>query len=88
VLSFAIGRAKRTDIIDHSLINKDVAVGEKQDALFPARFPQAPDNPKRRVCFAGAGRHDEQYAVLTLGYGFNRGIYSAGLGALPLPSSK
>jgi hypothetical protein len=70
---------QRDEIIDHGLNDKDVAVGERQDALFPACFPQAPDNLKRRVGLAGAGRHDKQYAVLALGDGFNRGIYGAGL---------
>ena len=48
-----------TEIIDHRLIDKDVAVGKKENAFLASGFPQTPDNLKRSVGFAGAGGHHE-----------------------------
>ena len=59
-------RAERPEVVDHRLVDEDVAVGEEQDALLAAGLPQPPDDLERRVGLAGAGRHDEQDAVLAL----------------------
>ena len=67
-------RAERPEIIDHRLIDEDVAVGKEQDALLAPGLPQPPDNLKRGVGLAGAGSHDEQDAVLALCDRFYRGV--------------
>ncbi len=67
-------RAERAEVVHHRLVDQHVAVGEEQDALLAARLPQAPDDLKRRVGLAGAGRHDQQHAVAALGDGLDRGV--------------
>ena len=67
-------RAERAEIVDHRLVDEDVAVGKEEDALFAAGLPQPPDDLKRGVGLARAGRHDQQDAVLALGDGLDRGI--------------
>ena len=67
-------RAERPEIIDHRLIDQDVAVGEEQDAFLAAGLPQPPDDLKGGVGLAGAGGHDEQDAVLAFGDGFDRRV--------------
>ena len=59
------------EVVDHGLVNQDVAVGQKQDAFFGAAFPQTPNDLKRGVGLARAGGHDEHGAVLALGNGFH-----------------
>jgi hypothetical protein len=66
--------AERTEIIHHGLVDKHVAVGKIEDALLAARLPEPPNDLKRRVGLARAGRHDQQHADLALGDGFDRGI--------------
>ena len=61
---------ERAKVVDHGLVDQDVAVGQKQDAFFCAALSQAPDDLKGGIGFAGAGGHDEHGAVLTLGNGF------------------
>ena len=68
------GRAERPEVVDHGLVDQDVAVGQEQDAFLAARLPQPPDDLKRRVGLAGAGRHDEEHAVLSLGDGLDGGV--------------
>ena len=65
------GAAKRAKVIDHGLVNQDVAVGEKQNTLLLPRLPQPPDDLKCRVGLTGACGHDQQDAVLTFGNGFH-----------------
>ena len=67
-------RAEGPEVVDHRLVNQDVAVGEKQDALLAAGLPQSPDDLKGGVGLAGAGRHDQQHAVLALGNRFDGGV--------------
>ena len=67
-------RAERAEVVDHRLVDQHVAVGEKEDALLAARLPQPPDDLEGGVGLAGAGRHDEQDAVLALGDGLDRGV--------------
>ena len=50
--------AERAEVVDHRLVDQDVAVGEKEDAFFRPGFPQAPNDLERGVGFAGAGSHD------------------------------
>ena len=60
------------EVIDHGLVDQDVTVGQKQDALgfgagrvvAPGGFPQAVDDLERGVGFAGARGHDQQDAFL------------------------
>ena len=79
VLSLAIAAPNGPEIIDHRLIDEDVAVGKKEDAFLAPGLPQAPDNLKCGVGLAGAGGHDEQDSVLALGNRFYRGIDGIGL---------
>ena len=65
---------ERLEVVGHGLVDEDVAVGEEEDAFLRARLPQPPDDLKRRVGLAGAGRHDEQDAVLALGDGLDRAV--------------
>ena len=74
VESFAIAAAERAEVVHHRLVDQHVAVGEEQDALLAARLPQPPDDLKRGVGLAGAGRHDQQDAVAALGDGLDRGV--------------
>ena len=67
-------RAERPEVVDHRLVDEHVAVGEEQDALLAPGLPQPPDDLERRVGLAGAGRHDQQDAVLALGDGLDRGV--------------
>ena len=64
--------AERPEVVDHRLVDEDVAVGQEQDALLAPGLPQPPDDLERGVGLAGAGGHDEQDAVLPLGDGFDR----------------
>ena len=63
--------AEGAEVVDHGLVDQDVAVGEEQDALLAAGLPQPPDDLKGGVGLAGAGGHDQQDAVLALGDGFD-----------------
>ena len=74
VLSFAIAAPNGPEIVDHRLVDQDVAVGEEEDAFLAPGLPQPPDDLKGRVGLAGAGRHDQQDAVLALGNRFDRGV--------------
>ena len=65
------GRAEGAEVVDHGLVDEDVAVGEEEDALLAAGLPQPPDDLEGGVGLAGAGGHDEQDAVLALGDGFD-----------------
>ena len=67
-------RAEGPEIVDHRLVDEDVAVGEEEDAFLAAGLPQPPDDLKGGVGLAGAGGHDEQDAVLALGDGFDRRV--------------
>ena len=67
-------RAERAEVVDHRLVDQHVAVGQEQDALLAARLPQPPDDLEGGVGLAGAGRHDQQDAVLPLGDGLDRGV--------------
>ena len=67
-------RPERAEIIDHRLVNENVTIGEKEDALLPPRLPQPPDDLKGSVSLAGACGHDEKDTILTLGYRFDRCI--------------
>ena len=69
------GALEGAKVVDHGLINQDVAVGQKQDALFGFALPQTPDDLKRRVGFSGAGGHDQQHAVLARCDGLHRAVY-------------
>ena len=67
-------RAERAEVVHHRLVDQHVAVGEEQDALLAAGLPQPPDDLEGGVGLAGAGRHDEQDAVLALGDGLDRRV--------------
>lgn len=68
------GALEGAKVVDHGLVDEDVAVGQKQDALFGAALPQAPDDLEGGVRFAGAGGHDQQHAVLPGSNGFDRTV--------------
>ena len=71
---FCHGSAEGAEVIDHRLINEDVPVSQEENALLALGLPQAPDDLKGRIRFAGASGHDEQNAVLPLGNRFNGGV--------------
>ena len=51
--------AKRGEVLLHGLIDKDVAIRQKEDALARLGLPQTPDDLECGVGLAGAGRHDQ-----------------------------
>ena len=66
--------AELLEVVHAGLIHENVAVGEEQDALLGACFPEPPDDLGGDVGFAGAGRHDQQDAVLAFGDGLDGAI--------------
>ena len=65
------GRAEGAEVVYHSLVDEDIAVGEEEDAFLTPGFPQAPDDLEGGIGFAGAGGHDQEDAILRLGDGFD-----------------
>jgi hypothetical protein len=65
---------ERAEVVDHGLVDQDVAVGQEQDALLGAALPQAPDDLEGGVGLAGAGGHDQQHAVLPGGDGLHGAV--------------
>ena len=59
--------AERPEVVDHGLVDQDIAIGQKQDALLAAGLPQPPDDLECGIGLASAGRHDQQDAVAALG---------------------
>src|ERR1019366_5631659 len=57
---------ERTEVVNHRLIDEDVAVCKVEDPLLSSTFPEPPDDLEGRVGLARACRHDEQYTILTL----------------------
>jgi hypothetical protein len=51
-------RAEGLKVIGHGLVYENVAVGEVEDALFLAGFPEPPDDLESRVGLPCASRHD------------------------------
>ena len=82
---FGHRRAEGAEIVDHRLVDEDVAVGKEQDAFLAAGLPQAPDNLKGGVGLAGAGGHDQQDAVLALGDGFDGCVDGVASGSSAAP---
>jgi len=68
------GALEGPEVVDHGLVDQDVAVGQKQDALFSLALPQPPDDLKRGVGLAGAGGHDQQHVALATGDGLDRAV--------------
>ena len=66
--------AEVLEIVDAGLVHQDVAVGQEQDALLRACFPEAPDDLRSDVGLAGAGGHDQQDAVLAFGDGLDGAV--------------
>jgi hypothetical protein len=61
------GGTKGGEVVWFGLIDEDVAIGEKQDPLFGAGFPESSNDLEGGEGFAGAGGHDEDEAVAALG---------------------
>ena len=61
-------------VVDHGLVDQDVAISQKQNALFCAAFPQAPDDLEGGVGLASARGHDEERAVLPSADGLDRAV--------------
>lgn len=53
------------------MIDQNIAIGQKEDALPGLRLPESPDNLKGGEGLAGARGHDQQEALLPLGNGFD-----------------
>ena len=71
LLDLGHGRAERLEVVGHGLIDQDVAVGQKQDALLRLGLPKPPDDLKGGEGLAGAGGHDQQDAILAAGNGLD-----------------
>ena len=67
-------RAERLEVVRLGLVDQDVAVGEEQDALLDPGLPEPPDNLERGVGLAGARRHDNQNAILSVGDCLDRAV--------------
>lgn len=65
------GLPKGTKVIDHGLIDQDIAISEVEDAFLALGLPQAPDDLKGSVGLSGTSRHDEKDTVLAFGDGFD-----------------
>ena len=59
------GRAEGLEVVGLGLIDQNVAIRQKQDALLGLGLPQPPDDLEGGVGLAGAGRHHQQGAALT-----------------------
>ena len=66
--------AEEAEVVGHGLVDQDVPIGQVEDASRPLRPPQPPDDLKRGVGLAGAGRHHQQDASLPLGDGAHRPV--------------
>lgn len=58
------------------LVEKGVAVGQKQNALLYIRFSQPVHNVRSRERFAGAGGHYQQNLALAFSHGLHRAVDS------------
>ena len=58
----------------HGLVNEDIAVSKEQDLFLSAGFPKAVDDLKSGIGLAGAGRHNEENAVLPTGNRINGAV--------------
>ena len=73
------GLTERLEVVRPGLIDKDVAIGQEQNPLTRARFPQSPDDLEGCVGLAGASGHDQQNAILSFGDSLNGAIDSVQL---------
>ena len=73
-LDFRHDLCKRLEVLLHGLVNEDIAVSKEQDLFLATGFPKAVDDLKRSIGLAGAGRHNEENAVLPTGYRINGAV--------------
>ena len=66
------GRAEGLEVVGLGLIDQNVAIRQKQDALLGLGLPQPPDDLEGGVGLASAGRHHQQHPGLTGSNGLNR----------------
>ncbi len=66
-------------VIDHRLIDQDVAISKEQDSFFRTGFPKSPDDLECGKGLAGAGGHDQQGSLLSLTDGVDYTIDCDGL---------
>ena len=66
--------AKVTKVVGHGLVGQNVAVNQKEHPLDLAGAPEPPDDLKGGVGLAGAGRHYQQKAALSLGNRLDRAV--------------
>ena len=71
--------AEGLEVVDQGLVDQDVTIGEEQRALYSPGLPQPPDNLEGGVGLAGAGGHDQQHALLSLGNGLDGAVNGLGL---------
>ena len=76
---------ERGEILLHGLINKNVPIGQKEDALPGFGLPKTPDDLESSVCFAGSCGHHEQDALLPLGHRFDHPVDGDALVIARLP---
>ena len=63
-----------TKISTSGLVDKCIAIGKKQNALFGTRLPKSINNLESSVGFSRAGGHGEQEALLIFGNSLNAAI--------------
>jgi hypothetical protein len=73
-IDFAAVRAAFTLAAVLNLLVEDVAIDQEEDAFLGLRFPQAPDDLKSRVGFAGSGGHYQKDPILAPRDGFDGAI--------------
>jgi hypothetical protein len=71
--------AEGLEVVGAGLVGEDVAVDEEKDAFSGLRLPQPPDDLEGGIRFSGAGRHDQQDALLSAGDGFDGAVDSVDL---------
>ena len=78
-IHFVNGLFKRCEVLQNTLVYKNISVSQIQNSLFEIRTEQAIDNLKSGVCFACAGSHNEQQSLLSSGDCLNGSVYCVSL---------
>ena len=68
------GTLERAEVVDHGLVDQDVAVGQEKDPLAGADLPQPPDDLECRISLAGTRSHDQQHTLATASDRLHRAV--------------